>query len=76
MRPLASGKVVTCSAAKRAGRRFCQKSCARSIFPLACGGGREAEGDLIKAQGSAELGEGVWLAGEEKGVVVDIEGQG
>lgn len=39
-------------------------------------GGREAEGDLVKAQGRAELGEGVWLVGEEKRVVVDIECQG
>lgn len=45
-------------------------------FSFGLRGGCEAKGDLVKAQGSAELGEGVWLAGEEKGVVVDIEGQG
>jgi hypothetical protein len=45
-------------------------------FSFGLRGGREAQGDLVKAQGGAELGEGVWLAGEEKGVVVDIEGQG
>ena len=45
-------------------------------FSFGLRGGREAQGDFVKAQGGAELGEGVWLAGEEKGVVVDIEGQG
>ena len=45
-------------------------------FSFGLRGGREAQGDFVKAQGGAELGEGVCLAGEEKGVVVDIEGQG
>jgi hypothetical protein len=31
--------------------------------------------DLVKAQGTAELCESVWLAGKEEGVVVDVEGQ-
>lgn len=43
-------------------------------FGLRSGG--EAEGDFVKAQGGAELGKGVWLAGEEKGVVIDVESQG
>ncbi len=76
MRRLASGRVVTCSAAKRAGRRFCQKSCARSIFPLACGVGAKRKETRVKAQGGAELGKGIWLAGEEKRVVIDVEGEG
>ena len=76
MRRLASGRVVTCSAAKRAGRRFCQNSCARSIFPLACGVGAKRRGDFVKAQGGAELGKGIWLVGEEERVVIDVKGEG
>lgn len=75
MRQLASVRVVTCSAAKRAGRRFCQKWWARSILPLACGVGRVAQGDFVEAQRAAELGEGVWLVGEKEGMIIDIERQ-
>jgi hypothetical protein len=34
-----------------------------------------AQRDLVKAQGTAELCESVWLTGKEEGVVVDVEGQ-
>ena len=37
--------------------------------------GRVAQGDLVKAEGGAELGEGVRGMGEEEGVVVDVEGE-
>ena len=36
---------------------------------------RIAQGDFVKAQGAAELGQSVWLTGEEEGMVIDIEGQ-
>ncbi len=42
-------------------------------FGLWCGG--VAQGDLVEAEGGAELGEGLVGAGEEEGVVVDIECQ-
>ena len=42
-------------------------------FSFGLRGGREAEGDLVKAQGGTELGKGVWLTGEEKRVIVDVE---
>jgi hypothetical protein len=48
----------------------------RARFFLGLRGGREAEGDLVKAQGQAQLSIGIGLAGEEKGVVVDIESRG
>ncbi len=35
-----------------------------------------AQRDLVKAQRAAELREGLWLTGEEEGMVVDVEGQG
>ena len=33
------------------------------------------QGDFVKAQGAAELGQGLRLTGEEEGMVIDIEGQ-
>lgn len=42
-------------------------------FGLGCWG--VAEGDAIKVQRRAQLGEGLRGMGEEEGVVVDIEGQ-
>ena len=44
-------------------------------FALGLRGGRVAQGDFVKAQGGAELGEGVGGAGEEEGVVVHVERQ-
>ena len=32
----------------------------------------EAQGDIIEAEGGAELGKSVWLVGEEEGVVIDV----
>src|ERR1700678_903407 len=37
--------------------------------------GSVAQRNLVKAQGAAELGQGLWLTGEEEGMVVDVEGQ-
>ena len=47
-------------------------------FDLALGlrGGRVAQGDLVETQGGTELGKGLGLVGEEKGMVVDVERQG
>lgn len=42
-------------------------------FAFCLRGGRVAQGDIVKAQGGAELGEGVGDGGEEEGVVVDVE---
>ena len=39
------------------------------------GSWREAQGDFVKVQGAAELGKGLWLTGEEEGMVIDIESQ-
>ena len=36
-------------------------------------GGRVTQGDIVKAQGGAELGESVGLGGEKEEVVVDVE---
>lgn len=44
-------------------------------FSFGLWGGGEAEGDLVKVQSGAELGKGVGLVGEEKRVVIDVEGQ-
>lgn len=30
---------------------------------------------IVKAQGGAELGKSIWLVGEEKRVVIDVEGE-
>ncbi len=73
---LASGRVVTFSAAKRAGRRFCSEVVRALDFSFGLRSGSEAQGDFVKAQGGAELGKGIWLVGEEKGVVIDVEGEG
>ena len=42
-------------------------------FGLRCG--RVTQGDVVEAQGGADLGESLWLAGKEEGVVVDVESQ-
>ena len=38
-------------------------------------GGRIAQGDFVEAQGGAELGEGLGLAGEKEGVIVNVQGE-
>ena len=44
-------------------------------FAFGLGSGGLAQGDFVKAQGGAELGASVRGAGEEEGVVVDVESQ-
>ncbi len=39
------------------------------------GSRRVAQGDFAKAQGAAELGQSLWLTGEEEAMVIDVEGQ-
>ena len=39
------------------------------------GSGGVAQGDAVKVEGLAELGEGVGGVGEEEGVVIDVEGE-
>ena len=45
-------------------------------FSFGLGSWGEAQGDFVKAQGSAELGKGIGLVGEEKGVVIDVKSEG
>ena len=41
-------------------------------FAFGLWGGREAQGDLVEMQGSAELGEGIGLMGKEEGMIIDV----
>ena len=45
-------------------------------FSFGLGSGGERQGDFVKAQSGAKLGKSIWLRGEEKGVVVDVESEG
>ena len=42
-------------------------------FALGLRGGRVAQGDFVKAQRPAELGEDGWLAGEKEGMIIHGE---
>ena len=44
-------------------------------FAFGLGSRGVAQGDFVKAQGAAELGKGLWLTGEEEGMVIDVKGQ-
>ena len=43
-------------------------------MPLAWGSGGVAQGDAVKMEGLAELGERVGRVGEKEGVLIDVEG--
>ena len=45
-------------------------------FALGLRRGGVAQGDFVEAHGGTELGKGIGRMGEEKGVVIDIEGEG
>ena len=45
-------------------------------FSFGLGSGGKAQGDFVEAQGGTQLSKGLGLVGEEKGVVIDIEGEG
>ena len=44
-------------------------------FAFCLWSGSVAEGDAVKPEGFAELGESVWEVGEKEGVIIDIEGE-
>ena len=45
-------------------------------FAFGLRGGRVAQGDVVEAQGGPELGKSFGRAGEEKGMIIDVESQG
>ena len=61
---------------EKGGETFLPEVVCALDFSFGLGSGGEAQGDFVKTQGGAELGKGLGLVGEEKGVVIDVESEG
>jgi hypothetical protein len=60
---------------KESGESFLPEIVSTFYFAFGLWGGSKAQGNLVEAQGGAELRKGVGLTGKEEGVVIDVQGQ-